>query len=63
MNSIKKYREEKNITQEEMAKRLGISQQAYSRKERGERKFLIDEGFVLEETLNVPLRELFKELD
>ncbi|RIZ57447.1 XRE family transcriptional regulator [Paraclostridium bifermentans] len=46
-----------------MAKKLGITQQAYSRKERGERKFFVDEGFILEETLNVPLRELFKELD
>lgn len=60
MNSVKKYRDKNNITQEEMAKKLGITQQAYSRKERGERKFFVDEGFILEETLNVPLRELFK---
>lgn len=59
MNNIKEYREQLNITQMEMAERLGITQQAYSRKERGERSFSIEEAIMLEDILKVPIKDLF----
>ncbi|WP_250674421.1 helix-turn-helix transcriptional regulator (plasmid) [Paraclostridium ghonii] len=59
MNNIKIYREKLNITQKEMAERLGITQQAYSRKERGERSFSIEEAIMLEDILKVPVKDLF----
>lgn len=60
--NIKKYRKQANLSQEEVACKLGITQQAYSYKERGDRKFTIDEAFKLEEVLGVSIYELFEDL-
>lgn len=59
--NVKKYREGLAITQKEMASRLNITQQAYSRKEKGLRGFTIGEALLLEEILGVSIKELFKD--
>lgn len=58
--NVKRYREGLAITQKEMASKLGITQQAYSRKEKGLRGFTIEEALLLEEMLGVSIKELFK---
>lgn len=58
--NVKTYREKLAITQKEMASKLGITQQAYSRKEKGLRGFTIEEALLLEEILGVSIKELFK---
>lgn len=59
--NVKKYRENLKISQKDIASKLKMTQQAYSRKERGIRKFTIDEAFKLEDILKVSIRELFEE--
>lgn len=58
--NVKKYREDSSITQKEMALKLNITQQAYSRKEKGLRGFTVEEALLLEEILGVSIKELFK---
>ena len=60
--NIKKYRKQANLSQVEVACKLGMTQQAYSYKEMGDRKFTIDEAFKLEEVLGVSIYELFEDL-
>lgn len=59
---VKEYRERLGITQEYMAKRLNITQQAYSRKENGERGFKAVELLLLEDILGATFSELFGDL-
>ncbi|WP_314063843.1 helix-turn-helix transcriptional regulator [uncultured Vagococcus sp.] len=57
----RKYREEKNITQQEIAERLHISRQSISKWERGESLPSIDNLVLLSEYLQIPLDSLVKE--
>ena len=59
---VKEYREEKGYTQKRIAEILGISQQAYSKKEKGLRGFTVEELLILEEVLEASISELFKEI-
>lgn len=59
-NNIKTIRESKNISQDRLAKILGISASALSNKEAGRRPFSVEEVLILEEVLNVTVRQMFK---
>jgi transcriptional regulator with XRE-family HTH domain len=58
---VKEIREAKGITQEAIAKELGITQASYSYKENGKRGFKPKELLLLEKILNVSIREMFGE--
>ena len=51
------------ITQEEMAKALGISTRAYSNKERGISEFKTNEIFAIAKILNKPIEDIFLPYD
>lgn len=61
MMQIKLYEERKKLglSQEEVAKSLGITRAAYGQKERGQSPFLIDEMFALSEVFNKSLEDIF----
>jgi len=56
--NIKKRRLDKNYTQEFMAAKLSISQNAYSKIELGYSKLTLDRCFVIAEVLDVKLLQL-----
>lgn len=58
--NIKKYRLEKNISQEELAKLMNISRQSISKWERGESMPSIDNLLLLSDLLALPLDSLIK---
>lgn len=58
--NIKKYRTEKNLSQEELAKLMNISRQSISKWERGESMPSIDNLLVLSDLLSLPLDSLVK---
>ena len=58
---VKEYRVIRGYTQAELASLMGLSQQAYSKKERGDREFKIEEIRKLKKILNVSYEELFNE--
>jgi transcriptional regulator with XRE-family HTH domain len=54
---IKKIRDDRQLSQSEMAELLGISQSAYSRLERDETPVVLNELVRYAKTLNVPIQE------
>lgn len=52
-------RKESGLYQKDIAKKLGIHKQSYSRKERGEQDFTIQEGIMLAKLFNCTLDDLF----
>lgn len=54
-------RKAKNMTQEEVAKLLGISKSSYARRERGNAQFDLDEAKRLSEILDIKVQDLFPE--
>ncbi len=59
-SKLKRLRELKNLNQEEIAKKLNITKQAYSKIERNETKLDIDRLKDLSEIFEIPLDELLK---
>lgn len=59
---IKRYREKLGLSQEEVANMLGITQQAYSHKELGQRGFKAKELLQLEKILKVSISEFMGDL-
>lgn len=59
---IKQLRENKGITQEDIAKKLNIKQSTYSNKEAGKRSFTVEELLKLELILGVSISDMYKEL-
>lgn len=59
---IKRYREKLGLSQEEVANMLGITQQAYSYKELGQRGFKAKELLQLEKILKVSISEFMGDL-
>ncbi len=55
---IRKAREQKNISQEQLATKLGISQNAYSKIELGYSKITLDRLFHIAELLELETLEL-----
>lgn len=56
---IKEFRKLKGYTQQQLADMLGIERSAYTRKEIGDRRFSIEEAFILEKYLEISIYELF----
>lgn len=52
-------RREKRLKQKDVAKLLHIHAVTYSRKERGELDFTLNEAFILSDYFNIPLDDLF----
>lgn len=52
-------RKEADMTQKELAEKLGISETAYRQKEKGQRAFSQDEMFFLSGFFHKPLQEIF----
>ncbi|MBF0818712.1 helix-turn-helix transcriptional regulator [Streptococcus acidominimus] len=52
-------RKEANLTQSDLADKLGISDTAYRQKEKGQRPFTQDEMFFLGKFFNKPIQEIF----
>lgn len=61
-NIIKKYREERKISQENFANMCGISRAYYGRIERGEHSITIETCKKISDTLGIPLYCLFIDL-
>lgn len=61
MNSLKQGRLKKGVSQGEIANILGIKQNTFSDKENMKSKITIEEAFIIEEVLNIPIQELFKD--
>jgi transcriptional regulator with XRE-family HTH domain len=57
-NNIRKVREFKNYTQDYLAAKLGISQNAYSKIELGYSKLTLDRFFHIAQILEIPILEL-----
>ncbi len=60
-NKLKRLRELKNLNQEEVAKKLNITKQAYSKIERNETKLDLDRIVDLAEIFDIKPEELFNE--
>lgn len=59
-DNLKKLRTNKKITLLQMSKLLGYnSPNAYSRKEKGERKFTLDEAKKISRLFNLSIEEIF----
>lgn len=56
-------RRENRLHQKDVAKKIGMHKQTYSRKERGEQDFTIGEGVLLAKLYGCTLDELFGEDD
>ena len=52
-------RRENKLYQKEVAKKIGMHEQTYARKERGELDFTIREGLMLAEIFSCSLNDLF----
>ncbi len=61
MLKLKKLREEKNISQQELAIALGITQQAYSRIELGKSKPSLVKAKEIADFFDVSIEEIFFE--
>ena len=59
-NNVKRYRKNKKLTQEDMSKLLYIDRSTYTKKEKGNIGFTIEEIFLLEKILGVSIYDLFK---
>ena len=60
MNKLKGVRNENNLTQKDMADLLGVNQDTYGMKERGERDFTVSEvNTILDIFTSVSYEELF----
>ena len=59
MMTVAEARRMKNISQETVAKHLGISTNGYRKKELGESKFYIDEAFAICKLFDMELEDIF----
>ena len=59
-NNVKHYRKIKKLTQEDIAKLMHIERSTYTKKEKGNIGFTIEEIFLLEKVLEVSIYDLFK---
>ena len=60
LSNIKAGRARKNMTQEDMAKKLGVSTVTYNHKESGKRSFSIDELIIIATVLDTDPETLLK---
>jgi len=57
--TLKRLRDEHNLTQKEMAEILNISHYSYARKENGQTPFLDCEMFKIRKFFGMPIEEIF----
>lgn len=57
--NLKRLRDEAGLTQKDMAKKLGMSQFSYLRKENGQTSFQDYEMFIIRDIFNKPMEEIF----
>ncbi len=57
--NLKVIRKENNLTQKDVAKMLGLTRQAYSHKEKGIRKFSIEEAIILSDIFGTDVKNIF----
>lgn len=62
-NYIKKYRKKKKMKQEELGRKLGISQQLLSSYENGKTKISISLAFDICEILEQPIEKVFPKIN
>lgn len=60
MRTLRDIRESAATTQEEAGRALGITKQAYGRKENGTRLLTVDEAVILARLFGVPESEILK---
>ncbi len=58
-NRLRALRIERSIVQDEMAKKLGIVKQTYSRKETNQAEFTLSEAKKIADIFNLPIEEVF----
>jgi transcriptional regulator with XRE-family HTH domain len=61
-NNIRKFREAKEMSQEEFAELCGISRAYYGRIERGEHSITIEKCILISDAFGIHLSELFTDL-
>ena len=59
LRKLRGLRAEYGLTQEEVAKKIGISTNSYNRKERGKRKFTLIEAKKLADLFDVSIEDIF----
>jgi len=59
MNNIKKYRKKAGLTQEELAKKMGVSKSFVCLKENGKRGISIEDAKLFSKALKVPIEKIF----
>jgi DNA-binding XRE family transcriptional regulator len=59
MNKVRFYREKSGMTQEEMARLLGLTKGAYALKEQERRSFSIDEAKMITKIFRKPFEIIF----
>ncbi len=62
LDNLIKHREERGLTQQDMADYLGMSRSTYQRKEYGENQFLLNESIILMLFFGEPFMDLFGDL-
>jgi transcriptional regulator with XRE-family HTH domain len=62
MHPLKSYREENELSQQQLADRLGISRQMVGMLETGERDCTADMCLLIEKKLGIPREEILPEL-
>jgi transcriptional regulator with XRE-family HTH domain len=60
-NPLKKYREAKQLSQQDVADKLGVSRQMVGFLENGEREFTPDMAVKIEKKLGIPREEIVPE--
>jgi DNA-binding XRE family transcriptional regulator len=62
MSKVRKLRQKYGYTQDYMAEKMGLkSKNAYSLKERGERKFSLEEANIVSLIFELPIEQIFFE--
>lgn len=61
LRNLKAYRIKYNLTQEDMASKLGISIVAYRNKENGHNQFTLAEAKIISDLFNASITEIFFE--
>lgn len=56
--SLKALRANNNLSLKEVADTIGVSRETYSKKESGESKITLDEGFALAELFNCSIADI-----
>ncbi|WP_432352695.1 helix-turn-helix transcriptional regulator [Sporosarcina sp. A2] len=54
-----RLRSDRGLKQKDMAKMLGVTDETYGMKERGQHQFQMDEMFVISHFFHVPIEDIF----